>query len=121
MQKGFGSLGTTIAKTLAHEIQPYLQMHSPAEKGPLSTIDTWFNGFVPALLSGLDTDAAAAAGDNIASLLAPDQMGAFSGGGAGGRGATVVNITVSGNEFSARDFARKLKPELDRIVGFSVV
>jgi len=33
----------------------------------------------------------------------------------------VVNVVVNGNEFSARDFARKLKPELDRIVGFGTV
>jgi len=38
-----------------------------------------------------------------------------------GGGTTVVNVTVNGNEFSAKDFARKLKPELDRVVGFGQV
>lgn len=38
-----------------------------------------------------------------------------------GGGTTVVNVTVNGNEFSAREFARKLKPELDRVVGFGTV
>lgn len=36
-------------------------------------------------------------------------------------GTTVVHVTVNGNEFSAREFARKLKPELDRVVGFGTV
>ena len=40
---------------------------------------------------------------------------------AGGRRATVINVTVNGNEFSARDFARKLQPELERLVGFGQV
>lgn len=36
-------------------------------------------------------------------------------------GTTIVNVHVNGNEFSARDFARKLKPELNRLVGFGQV
>lgn len=39
----------------------------------------------------------------------------------GGGSTTVVNVTVSGNEFSARDFAKKLQPELNRLVGFGQV
>lgn len=35
--------------------------------------------------------------------------------------ATIINVTVNGNEFSARDFARKLQPELNRLVGFGTV
>ena len=41
--------------------------------------------------------------------------------GNGNSGGTVINITVAGNEFSARDFAKKLQPELNRLVGFGTV
>jgi hypothetical protein len=119
LNQSLDTLGSGLAKQLANEIKPYLKMNSPAEKGPLSEIDTWFNGFVPALMSGVDTSAAIGTADDIAMALAPG--GSITGGGAGGRGATVINVTVNGNELSARDFARKLKPELDRIISFSAV
>lgn len=36
-------------------------------------------------------------------------------------GGTTIVVNVQGNEISARDFARRLKPELDRLVGFGQV
>ena len=40
-----------------------------------------------------------------------EEAGATSGG-----NVTVVNVTVDGNQFDAREFARKLQPELNRII-----
>jgi hypothetical protein len=43
------------AEQLAAAIARYLKLHSPAEKGPLSTLHQWFTPFAPTLLRGLDT------------------------------------------------------------------
>ena len=40
-------------------------------------------------------------------------------GGGGADGATIINVTVNGNEFSAREFADKLAPELRRRVSLT--
>lgn len=42
------------AKAAAEAVAKYLRLHSPAEAGPLSTLDTWFNAFAPTLLSGFN-------------------------------------------------------------------
>lgn len=42
------------AKNLANIVARYLRLSSPAEAGPLASLDTWFSGFVPSLLRGID-------------------------------------------------------------------
>ena len=116
LDAALGKMGPTLAKRLAKEVKPYLELHSPAKEGPLSNLDEWFAPFVPTLISGIDTSELAATSDGIASMLAPSSGIAATRG-----GSTVINVTVNGNEFSAREFARKLQPELDRIVSYSGV
>lgn len=111
-------MGGTLAKRIAKEVQPYLELHSPAKKGPLSRLDEWFRPFADTLLSPVDTGALATASYELAASSMPTSIPV----GSGVRGGTtVVNVTVNGNEFSAREFARKLQPELDRIVSYSGV
>jgi hypothetical protein len=43
------------AERLARAIAHYLQLHSPAEKGPLSTLHQWWKPFASTLVRGLDT------------------------------------------------------------------
>ena len=109
-------MGAVISKKLAKQIKPYLELNSPAKAGPLSELDKWFVPFSDTLLGGIDMREAEKTADGIASMLSPS--GSISG---AAKGGTVVNVTVNGNEFSAREFARKLQPELDRIISYSGV
>jgi tape measure domain-containing protein len=43
------------ARQVAQTAADYLELHSPAKKGPLSSIDTWWNDLVPSLVTSLDT------------------------------------------------------------------
>jgi hypothetical protein len=54
---------------LARTVAKYLKTHSPTEEGPLSDLDTWWKGFAPALIAGLDTKAIVDAVDGLASDL----------------------------------------------------
>lgn len=45
---------TAAMNGIAGLIAKYLRLHSPAELGPLSTIDHWWDKFVPTLLKGFD-------------------------------------------------------------------
>lgn len=109
LAKSLGDMDTAVAKTIATKVQPYLKLGSPAKKGPLSNLDKWFVPFTDTLMSGVDTASLARSSSAIAGTTMP------MGGGAIGMGTTVV-VNVSGNEFDAREFARKLEPELARIV-----
>lgn len=55
---GMAESFTNLAKMLrqmAGIIAKYLKIKSPAEKGPLSDLDHWWDGFTDTLVSGLDT------------------------------------------------------------------
>lgn len=54
--------GNKLAATIAQ----YLHLHSPAEKGPLSTLDTWWSSFGSTLVSGLDTSIVSRAAAGLA-------------------------------------------------------
>lgn len=116
LTQAMNGMGPRIGRKLAREIKPYLELNSPAKVGPLSELDEWFVPFGETLMGGIDMREAERTADGIASMLRPS--GSISSGRSGG---TVVNVTVSGNEFSAREFARKLQPELDRIISYSGV
>lgn len=49
-KRGIIANATDIAKA----IMAILKLNSPAKKGPLSTLDTWWDAFAPTLLEGLD-------------------------------------------------------------------
>lgn len=61
------------AKAAAATVAKYLKLNSPAEEGPLSTLDTWWTAFTPTLLKGLDT---AALAQVVAGAVTPAQVGA---------------------------------------------
>ncbi len=79
------------AKEVADELRRYLQLNSPAEKGPLSDIDTWWAAMPDTLSAGIrrsDMERAA--------MAAATKADATDGGSYRGRAAAalVVNLTV---------------------------
>jgi hypothetical protein len=116
IERALTGMGPKIGRKLAKEIKPYLELNSPAKKGPLSELDRWFVPFGETLVGSIDMRDAERTAEGMAAMLRPS--GSIS---ATKSGGTVVNVTVNGNEFSAREFARKLQPELDRIVSYSGV
>lgn len=55
--------------TVGKFISSYLELHSPSERGPLSTLDQWFVPFVPTLMQGLSTGQARSAMERFTSQL----------------------------------------------------
>lgn len=108
LRNNLDDLDTVISRALAKKVEPYLRLGSPAKKGPLAKLDEWFSPFSSTLFSSVDTAGIARSSAQIAGSSLPGR-GAASGG-------VVVNVTVDGNQFDAREFARRLEPELARIV-----
>ena len=44
--------------TAAEALSNYLELHSPADMGPLASLDTWFEKFIPTLLAPFNPPAA---------------------------------------------------------------
>ena len=125
MADGLNAAGadlTGAARGLATRLEAFLRTHSPSEKGPLSTLDKWWDGFAPALVSGLDTKTVEGA---IASSVAAPTIMAGAGIGAGGSAVT-INLTVSDQTFAgmSRDqadrVASQIQSALNRRVGISI-
>lgn len=104
------------AKTLADAANEYLKLRSPAEKGPLSDLNTWWTPFVPTLLEGLDRDELARAVGKAAHPMGP--LRPFlpfwprprprpGGGGDGG-----VTVIVEGSVISERDLVETVRKGL---------
>lgn len=108
LRNNLDDLDTVVSRALAKKVEPYLRLGSPAKKGPLSKLDEWFSPFSSTLFSSVDTAGLAKSSARVAGSALPS--GAAAGGG------VVVNVTVDGNQFDAREFARRLEPELARIV-----
>lgn len=108
LTRSLNDLDSVIAKVLASKVQPYLQLGSPAKRGPLSKLDKWFTPFTDTLMGGVDMAGMAKSSAAVAGSALPGRGGAV--------GGTTVVVNVSGNEFDAREFARKIEPELARIV-----
>lgn len=108
LTKNLNDLDTVVARALAAKVEPYLRLGSPAKKGPLSHLDEWFAPFSSTLFSSVDTAGLAKSSARVAGSALPSGRGAA--------GGVVVNVTVDGNQFDAREFARRLEPELGRIV-----
>lgn len=64
----------------------YLELHSPAQTGPLSTLDTWWSAFVPTLVEGLTAGSGflGSAASDIGALLLGGAGGTAAAGGGGG-------------------------------------
>jgi hypothetical protein len=65
------------AKAVAALVAKYLQLHSPADKGPLSSLNTWWTALGPTLLGGIDFGAMES---QLAGQLAGVRSSALSGG-----------------------------------------
>jgi hypothetical protein len=108
LRRSLGDIDNVLARTIATKVEPYLRLGSPAKKGPLSKLDKWFVPFTDTLMEGVDTAALARSSSAIAGATMPTAKGAAAG--------TTIVVNVDGNQFDARDFARRLEPELARIV-----
>lgn len=106
------------AKTLADMLSDWLKTSSPTEKGPMSTLDTWWAGLAPALVGGIDNGAmerglAKAAALEGAVAVSGSRMSASAAG-------SVINLTVSDNTLAgmsreqADRVASQIKASLDR-------
>lgn len=102
------------AKGIADLLSKWLEAHSPTEKGPMSTLDTWWEGVAPALASGLDTRAIES---SLASSMAAPSIAAGSGYAAG---AVTIQVTVQDQTLAGMTreqsdrLAAQLKPALAR-------
>jgi TP901 family phage tail tape measure protein len=105
------------AKAVALAVAKYLKLRSPADKGPLSTLDTWWSPMGDTLMKGMDPGAVMAGAYVGASGMSM---------GGGVRPATVVHIHVEGNTFlgsdreTAEKLGRILRPVLDQQVGLTI-
>lgn len=109
LRKSLGDIDNVLARTIATKVEPYLRLGSPAKKGPLSHLDDWFKPFTSTLMGGIDTAGMAKSSAAVAASSLPGGRGA-------GMGGTTIVVNVDGNQFDAREFARKIEPELARIV-----
>jgi hypothetical protein len=104
------------ADELAHLVETYLKLRSPAEKGPLSKLDEWWKPLGDTLTGGVDFGSigSAAAG-----------MSGYGGSASSGRAVT-INVMVSDQTISGmstetkRKLARELAPEINRQIAIGV-
>jgi hypothetical protein len=96
------------ATKLANAASKPIKLNSPAEVGPLSKLDSFWNKFVPTLTSGLDYSGLQNAVSGAVRL--PASSGATGSGGGGG----VINITVNGWVGNDQDIAARIQQELIR-------
>jgi hypothetical protein len=107
------------ARLIASAIQRILQLNSPADEGPLSTLDTWWDAFIPTLTSGLDTRGLE---NSVKKAVASPSFSS----GAGGSGSSTITVNVSDQTFSgmsreqADRVARDIKAALDRQVSYTI-
>ena len=95
------------AAGLATILSDWLKTRSPSKRGPLSSLDTWMDGFAPALLSGMDTGAIES---RIASAVAAPSIIS----GAGASGGLTINLTVTDQTFAgmSRDQADRVASQI---------
>lgn len=98
--KAVGAAATKLAEAASKPVR----LKSPAEVGPLSKLDTFWNNFVPTLTSGLDFGGLGRAVSGAVTLPSPAS--------AGGGGQTVVNVTVNGWVGNDQQLAARLQREL---------
>lgn len=98
-----GAAGRAIAAIL----RDYLQTGSPTKKGPMSNLDHWFDGLVPALAQGIDTRGLES---SIASATVAPSIVA----GAGASGSVTINLSVTDQTFAgmSRDQADRVASQI---------
>lgn len=82
------------AQSLARIVAQYLQTHSPTEKGPMASLDTWWEA-VPSTLAGGINNGELGATLNRA---APSRSG--------GGGGTTISVTIQGGQFFGTNMDR---------------
>lgn len=104
---------TSAVKALAKLVRDYLELHSPAKIGPLSTLDKWWNPLSDTLVSGVDTSMI---GNVSASIASPDFAVAAGSGNNGSSSVAplIVNVTVQGSVTSESDLVSTIRSELIR-------
>ena len=118
--RGMSKQSPAIAKAarqISSILRDYLKLNSPADKGPLSTLDHWFDALGPTLMSGADF-----------TEVERGLNGISAGGGNRARsGSTVtINLNVSDQTFAgmSRDqadrVAREIQAAIDRQVRFTI-
>ena len=130
LSQGLVAAGTVVktkAAGLAKIIAKYLETNSPTKLGPMSNLDEWWGGMVPALLAGLDESALGSGLSDAAALEASLALGGSrTRAGAGGGRAMTINLNVSDQTFAgmsreqADRVARDIKAALDRQVTFAL-
>ena len=110
LAKGLRGVSGKIRSILQQEVAAYLELHSPAEKGPLSNIDKWWKPMGETLMKPVDL-----VPDLSAIKAAPVSVGR-------GGGTTVINVTVTDQTFAGMSreqvdrVARQLREAMDRQV-----
>ena len=108
------------ATKIAAAIQAILKLNSPAKEGPLSTLNTWWDAFVPTLTSGLDTRGLSS------SVAGAVTRPSISGLGVSSVSGATINLTVTDQTFAgmsreqADRVAREVQAAMDRQVRSSV-
>ena len=113
LEDSFGDL-EKAAKKFAQILEKYLKLKSPAEKGPLSSINSWWSSMPDVLLSGVDmsrTGAYIAGGVDASLTAAPRSMGGRSAASNVGRAGTTINLSVNGNIYG-RNAQRELLDDM---------
>jgi tape measure domain-containing protein len=120
---------TKAIKRIAALVQKYLKLESPAEKGPLSSLDKWWKSFGDTLIDGFDERLFAKKLSKAVSSL-PVNVGANSSmykpgnglvsimpvsGGNAGAAPVTIQITVQGSVIQERDLAETVREELIKI------
>lgn len=101
-------------KAIAQILQDYLKTGSPTKKGPMSDLDTWFDGLASGLAQGVDTRALEG---TIANATVAPTIGGIS-----GSGEITINLNVSDQTMAgmsreqADRVAREIQSALDRQV-----
>ena len=121
-----------VLRRLGAVIEDYLKTKSPTRKGPLSTLNTWWDGFVPALTSGVERDMSSAMRDIAGAAYASPGLGnatvpiggaSFPLTGQNGRAPMIVHLNVYNPLLLERDaaplLAEQVAPHLARITGYT--
>jgi hypothetical protein len=103
------------AQALAQTVEQYLATHSPAEKGPLSRLDHFWDSFGKTLVSGLDSTYVSRAAAGLAGAMGvlspgtslPMSAGALGTGSAAGTNV-YVNMRVEGSLIRQQDLADEI-------------
>jgi TP901 family phage tail tape measure protein len=108
MKEAFDNVEKT-AKAIAKLVAKYLELHSPAEAGPLASLDKWWEAFTPTLLRGFDLDSINAKMDGLGM---PGGAAPFALAGAG-RGAQVIRLENHTHTYlDGKEIAHNVRDEL---------